>query len=993
MILSNNDILEMFDRGDMNIYNEQGGIKGFSEQLGIDLNKGVSKEEIETNFEERIRKYGKNILPDPPTKSWFQMFFDVFEDLMLRILLIAAIVSMILTTIFPPAEGLHFKEYIETLSILVAVLVASIVQVQTNYAQQKSFLEINKLKNSFDVNVIRDGHEVLIKSIDILKGEIVYLKGGDAIPADCLYIRGQDLKVNNSSQTGESNAILINEKNPFIFSGTAVETGFAYALVISIGENTRSGNMMKKIQDIETENDNDKSPLESKLDNVALTLTYVGLVGALLTFIVLLIYWIIDLQKKLEISTWDKEQGFFLNNLVEKFMIAVTIFICAVPEGIPLAVTLTLGFSMKRMMNDQNFVRQLRACETMGSATTICSDKTGTLTQNKMTITHLYMVGQAQQDNFNLHPEILNIFSESISLNTTAFLAPITEEIKVGNVIQKINKKQFVGNSSECALLQMIQDLGKDYEKIRKSVDIQYVHEFNSVRKRMSTIVKLPNGKFRTYLKGGPDFCLPLCSYYLTPDGEKKELTEDIRAQIMNQITNFASQSLRTMLISFVDNNGDFDDSWKEASNVENNLTIIAIVGIKDPLRPEVIKAVENCKKAGVIVRMVTGDFLPTAKAIAKECGILNEDEGHIALEGKDFAKLDKISLLENMSNLRVIARSSPMDKLRLVSFLMEAGEVVAVTGDGSNDSPALKQADVGLSMGRCGTELAKMASDIVILDDNFNSIVSALKWGRVIYDNVRAFIQYQLTVNFTSMILTFVGSVVLQDAPIKTTQLLWFNLIMDSFGAIALATRSPTDSLLNRQPYGRGDQLISNILIRNIIGQSIYQLIVLLTLLFGYKSIYGFVPNSDEKIAFKEISSLVFNVFVYMNVFNLINSRLVTQEQLFFEGLLSNLYFDFIFIGVSLSQVVIMLYLQPAFLVVDLTMKGWLLSFIFGFVTLIIGIFIRMIPVKEDTLEKLETFRILRREKIRNVYSNLSIEEQFSRKIDSNGEVILEKN
>jgi Ca2+-transporting ATPase len=897
--------------------------------------------------------------------------------------------SIILTSIFSKRT---FGDYIETVSIFIAVLIVSIVQTQTEYAQQKSFREINKLKNAFEVNVLRGGLEVQIKSTEVLKGDILVLKSGDAVCADCLYIRGQDLKVNNSSQTGESEAILVNDESPFMYAGTAIETGFGQALVISIGGHTRSGCMMTTIQDLEEAGKDQLTPLQQKLEGVAKILTYIGAIGAAITFLVLLGFWIKDVIQP------DVKWDIMSRDIVSKVMIALSIFICAVPEGLPLAVTISLGFSMKRMMDDNNFVRHLSACETMGGCTAICSDKTGTLTQNVMTVVRFYEVGSEPQS--ALPPQVSEaakgLWSAAIAVNSTAFETPVTKRRQVGGVIETTTTNEFVGSSSECALLQMVERWGVDYQAVRQSHKVLHVHEFSSGRKKMSTVVAHGDG-CRVYMKGGPDFCLGLCTHFLTAAGERQPLTETAKAEVMRTLTQFAEQSLRTMLVAFRDLTA-MRDEWKVAENVERELTIIGIVGIQDPLRPEVIHAVNNCRTAGVVVRMITGDFITTARAIAKECGILDEEQGETVIEGEEFARLDKLELLRRVPNLRVMARSSPMDKLRLVAFLEECGEVVAATGDGSNDSPALKQADVGLSMGKCGTELAKMASDIVILDDNFNSIVSALKWGRCVYDNIRSFLSFQLTVNFSAMIIAFVGSCALEDSPLKTIQLLWVNLIMDSLGALALATRGPTDNLLKRPPYGRDDNMINNVIIRNIIGQVLYQTAVLVTLLFRYESI--FVPADDaETIAQlsdatarpKLMSGLIFNTLVVMQVFNLPNTRIAAQDMPFFEGLFTNKYFTAIFIAIGAVQFLIVHFAGVPFSLLRQNGIQWAIAVGFGFGSLIIGFFIRLIPLPDHTAEKLAALRMERHEKIIESYTGMSFQNQFKRHINAKGELVGE--
>lgn len=991
--LSDNEITDMFDREKIDVYRNQGGTAGFAKHLGCDMSKGLSQEEVDRNLE----KYGANVLPDPPTQTWFEMFFEAFEDTTLRILIASAILSVVLTTCF--TRPLGFEDYIETISIFVAVLLVSATQTQTNYSQQKAFLEINKLKNSFEVNVIRDGKEVQVKSTDVVRGDVLSLKGGDAIAADCLYITGQDMKVNNSAQTGESDAIPISEKHPFILGGSACDSGFCRALVVAIGPHTRSGQMMMKIQNLESDKKKEKSPLEAKLEDVAKSLTMLGLAGAFLTFVVLMAYWLAHLRTCIVIGISITT---ILPDLVDKIMTSVTIFICAVPEGLPLAVTLSLGFSMKRMMDDQNFVRNLSACETMGGATTICSDKTGTLTENKMTVVQFYQIGsEPQSKRPEITDKVRDIWTKAVCVNSTAFKTKTTEKKKVGKEIEEIVKEEYVGSASECALLQLVEQLGDDYVKVREENKPVYVHEFSSARKKMSSVVKSKDGSCRVYFKGGPDYVLGLCTHYLDKNFEIKPIG-DKKDHIMSTLDKFADKSLRTMLVGYRDLKGsEAEESfYKVAENIEKNIVVIGIVGIQDPLRPEVIQAVKNCRSAGVVVRMVTGDYIKTAKAIAKECGILDESKGETAIEGREFAELDKIQMLERVPNLRVMARSSPMDKLKLVSFLMEMGEVVAATGDGSNDSPALKQADVGLSMGRCGTELARMASDIVILDDNFNSIVSALKWGRCVYDNVRGFLQFQLTVNLAAMFVAFIGSIALHDSPLKTIQLLWVNLIMDSLGALALATRGPSDILLERPPYGRGDTLVNNVLTRNISGHVIYQICVLFLLLFGYEDVLGLnydenpiavagQPTEDEKE--RIMSGLIFNTFVLMQVFNLPNARLAGQDMSFFDGLFSNLYFVVIFFTIIVTQVLIVLFAGGAFGFMKQSGTQWALAFSFGLGSLVVGAFVRLFRLKDHTSDNLNSLREARKKQIRNVYYNLSKEEQFERHIGPSGDVILD--
>ena len=963
-------ILEIFERNSseevIKRYHKDGGIKPYLKLFECDKENGL--QDNDAYLQRRREEWGENKLPPPPQESWCQMFLDTFQDLMLKILLVSAVVSLILTSCFPPNDKRSIEDYIDTISIFIAVIIVSVVQATTNYSQQKSFMEINKLKNEFSVSVIRGGVEKQILNTEIVAGDILVLKNGDKVAGDGLYIRGNNLKINNSQETGESEAVSISEERPFVLGGGAVELGDAHILIVAVGPNSQSGKRMMDIQQLNEEAD--QSPLEKKLDGVAKILTYIGLTGALLTFIVLMVFWVLD------VIDWQRSAGKFkgkwINDLIQKFMIAVSIFICAVPEGLPLAVTISLGFSMKKMMKDKNFVRHLKSCETMGGATTICSDKTGTLTENKMTVVKFGMVGKEFDDRKpDLNKKVRNLLIESIAINTTAHSSMVENE-EDGTF-----KEVLIGSSSECALLNFIKNYGADFDQIRKENPKVHTNEFTSARKKMSTII-IKDGVGRSYVKGAPDFVLRTCTKYLTEEGKQKTFDEKATKRIRKTLENFADQALRTLLIAYTDiNDKHMERKWNDPEYAEQDLCIIGIVGIEDPLRPEVPDAIKDCNRAGVIVRMVTGDLPNTAKAISRQCGILKEEEGHFAMLGEEFAKKSKTELIDNLQNLRVLARSSPNDKLRLVQLLMEAGEVVAVTGDGSNDSPALKQANVGLSMGMCGTELAKMASDIVILDDNFKSIVSAIKWGRCIYDNVRGFLQFQLTVNFAAMLIAFIGSCVLKNSPLKTIQLLWVNLIMDSLGALALATRSPSDALLNRPPYGESDKLISNVLQRNIIGHVIYQMIVLLLILFGKHAIFGIPDDSDEE---KHTSTYVFNALVYMEVFNLINSRVTGQDMSVLDGLFSNIYFIIIFLVIAGLQAILVELAKSAFVTVHLSWDEWLVCLAFGVGSLIIGAILRCIRVKDTTSLNLQKLRETRKEAIKEYYKNIPGQEQWKK-------------
>jgi Ca2+-transporting ATPase len=568
------------------------------------------------------------------------------------------------------------------------------------------------------------------------------------------------------------------------------------------------------------------SPLEEKVEHLCKRLTYVAFGGAAITLVVLLGIWASEIVHE----EWTALFGL---EAAEHVMIGLLMFVCAVPEGLPLSVTFSLGLSMRKMVGDHIFVRRLAACETMGGATAICVDKTGTLTLNNMTVVRFFMGGKPHEGYPELSPELKQLLSEAIALNTTAYQTPDVDGIP----------GKFVGPSSECALLQMLPAFGADYRALREENHVCVRHEFNSARKRMSSVVFLGD-HFRAYVKGAPEWVLDSCTTMLHEDGSIHELTQEARNELLDRVIEMANDALRTLLIAFIDLEGLQQSSdWDDPAAVEQNLTVIGVAGIVDPVRPEAPHSIEMCRRAGVAVRMVTGDYINTAKAVAGQCGILTDDG--VALSGEEFSSMSKLELLPLLPKLQVLARSSPLDKYRLVGLLREAGDVVAVTGDGSNDAPAMKLADCGLAMGLCGTELAKRASDDVILDDDFASIVVALKYGRGTYDNIRSFLTYQLGVNWTAMLIAFAGAVGFGESPLKPIHLLWMNLFVGAAAAFALATSRPRDSLMNRGPSGGSDPLVSRVMLKNIGGQVAYEALVLLFLLFGYEKIYLYHASS----------------------------------------------------------------------------------------------------------------------------------------------------
>lgn len=952
------DYMSVMEQRDKAVLQDMGGVDGICNELQTNKENGIQNL---SSIQNRKTEFGANVLPDPPTKSFFRLFLDALSDLMLIILMVSAVLSLVLVLVFPPpGEDLG---WIDSVSILVAVLIVSLVQAITNWRQQKAFTNINRMKNDNLTPVVRNGERIKINSTEIVVGDILYLDNGNKVSADGIFISGRELKLNESAVTGEVLPVSISEDNPFCCSGCTVENGDGYMVVIAVGPNTQTGLVFAHMADQDSEEE--KTPLEEKLQYLAKIITYVGMVGALLTFIVLLIRWIVDIAG----IKWEWS---YLSELVQHFIVAVTIFVCAVPEGLPLAVTISLSYSMSRMMEDNNFVRHLNACETMGGASNICSDKTGTLTTNRMTVTQFFtgLKDYGQNELPPIPDDLKKIFGIGISVNTKGSVTEDENGILV-----------YDGKSTECALCLYVKAMGFDYIQERKDHQSLELYDFDSDRKRMTTIIQSPINPNEVLVncKGGPDVVLNFSTHYIDENWQVKPLTQEVRDRIDQQLLEYSKQMLRCLLITYR-----IGGDYSTAEAAEKDLIIIGIAAISDPLRPEVPQAIADCHTAGVIVRMVTGDNIETAKAIAKQCGILTSDG--ICMTGNEFRKTPKLELLDKLPKLQVLARSMPMDKYRLVTILKEVGEVVAVTGDGTNDALALKTAHVGLSMGLCGTEIAKEASDICILDDNFKSIMMAIMWGRCVFDNVRRFLQFQLTVNVAALVISFLGSCVWKQSPLKPIQLLWVNLIMDTFGALALATERPRKYLMQRPPYGKKVQLLNAILMTNIAGQSVYQIIILLIILLAGAHIWKDFEEHDTTHY-----TLLFNSFVFCQVFNLLNSRIVAKAQSFFDGIFSNWLFIVIFIGVSGVQAIIVEFGGHVFQTSHLNWIHWLSSLAFGAGSLIIGLLLRLIPVKELSYEAVEAQRRDMYEALKETLRGLAEDEQWAQEAALNEQQMLE--
>jgi len=715
----------------------------------------------------------------------------------------------------------------------------------------------------------------------------------------------------------------------------------AKSVVIAVGPNSQWGKI-KATLDKEQED----TPLQAKLEGMADNIGKLGVIAATFTLLALLLKWSIT-DYGIHYKTWVWSE---LGRIVHFVITAITIIVVAVPEGLPLAVTLALAFSMFKMMKDNNLVRHLAACETMGGATQICSDKTGTLTQNKMTAVKLKL-GGVTFDNVHLEEPDLGkvadgvrkIFMEGVCVNSFA------------NITKDDNgKEMFTGPPTEGSLLVLARTFGTNYDELREQFPVpekRVVWPFSSKKKRMSSLLTVENG-YRLHCKGASEVVLELCTHMLNSSGEKVDITSE-KDNLRAMIDEWASLGYRTLSIAYTELPSSFKLPSKKASEKESkeeisegeapadenddgpldhDLTLVGIVGIEDPVRKEVPDSVATCQRAGITVRMLTGDNILTAKQIAKQCGILKEDG--LAIEGPKFRTLSAEEIDKIIPRLQVIARCSPEDKLILVKRLRHLGEVVAVTGDGTNDAPILKEADVGFAMGISGTDVAKDASDIILLDDNFSSIEKAVLWGRNVYDSIRKFLQFQLTVNIVAVLVAFIGAVTTGESPLKAVQLLWVNLIMDTFAALALATEPPTPELMQRPPYGRYAPLITYRMWRAILGQAFFQLFVCLFTLYGAQTIsFLEVEGTSQEVVTgnqddKRRTTIVFNTFVICQLFNEINARKLGNELNMFRGIHKNWIFIVILIGSFVVQFILVQFAGAFAKTVALTGYQWFSAF-----------------------------------------------------------------
>ncbi|KAL4386727.1 hypothetical protein GQ457_09G010880 [Hibiscus cannabinus] len=898
-----------------------GGVDGIAGKLSTSTAKGLTADTGLLNKRQEI--FGINKFAEAEAKGFFVFVWEALQDMTLMILGGCAIVSLAVGIAMEGwPDGAH-----DGLGIVASILLVVFVTATSDYRQSLQFKDLDKEKKKITIQVTRNDCRQKMSIYDLLPGDIVHLNIGDQVPADGLFVSGFSVLIDESSLTGESEPVYVNDKNPFMLSGTKLQDGSCKMLVTTVGMRTQWGKLMATL----SEGGDDETPLQVKLNGVATIIGKVGLFFAVVTFAVMVQGLVVRKLQEGTIWSWYGDE---LLKLLEYFAVAVTIIVVAVPEGLPLAVTLSLAFAMKKMMNDKALVRHLAACETMGSATSICSDKTGTLTTNRMTVVkscicmNVKEVSNVDKASFcsEIPESALKLLLQSIFLNSGG-------EIVTG----KDGQREILGTPTETALLELGLSLGGDPQAERQASKTVKVEPFNSTKKRMGVVLELPGGTLRAHTKGASEIVLAGCDKVINSNGDVVPLDERSINHLNDIINQFANEALRTLCLGYMELETGFSP---DSAIPVSGYTCLGIVGIKDPVRPGVKESVAICRTAGITVRMVTGDNINTAKAIAKECGILTDDG--VAIEGPDFREKTQEEMLNLIPKIQVIARSSPMDKHTLVKQLRTTfDEVVAVTGDGTNDAPALHEADIGLAMGIAGTEVAKESADVIILDDNFTTILTVAKWGRSVYINIQKFVQFQLTVNIVALIVNFSSACLTGSAPLTAVQLLWVNMIMDTLGALALATEPPTDELMKRLPVGRKGNFISNVMWRNIFGQSLYQLVVIWCLQAKGKEIFG-LDGPDSTLT---LNTLIFNSFVFCQVFNEISSRNMEEIDVF-SGILNNYVFVTVLGCTALFQVVIIEFLGTFASTTPLTCAQWCLSILIGFIGMPIAAGLKTVPV-----------------------------------------------
>ena len=894
---------------------------------------GLSEAEVLKSRE----KYGENVLTPPARTPMWKLFLEKFSDPIIRILLVALLLSIAVAVYHVATGEAGLSALFEPAGIALAILLATVVGFLFEMSAARKFDILNQVNDDLPVKVVRGGHILEIPKRDIVVGDIVMLNAGDEIPADGILLSAVSMQVNESSLTGEPMATKTTVEADFdkeatypsnaVMNGSTMLGGYGVMRVTQVGDATEYGKVYTGSQ---IEN-NTQTPLDKQLNTLAAFITKASYVIAAIIFIARTVIYLTD-HPELD---WLN----FGSYLLSTAMIAVTVIVVAVPEGLPMSVTLSLAMSMKRMLANNNLVRKMHACETMGAATVICTDKTGTLTQNQMRVSEAA---------FDYAPDsnIKEIIFEGIAANSTAHLDEGANGVKV------------LGNPTEGALLLWMADQGIDYAGLRNEAHVVEQLTFSTERKYMATVVDSPLLNHRViYVKGAPEYVMNFCSQMVTAQGLVP--MDSRRPAVEEKLLQYQNQAMRTLGFAYalVDDDGPYFLAGHLAPHIR--LTFLGVTAIADPVRKEVPAAVADCLKAGIKVKIVTGDTPATAREIARQISLWQPEDGdRNIITGPEFANLDDKTLLERIPDLKVIARARPMDKERLVKLLQSQDEVVAVTGDGTNDAPALNAAQVGLSMGD-GTSVAKEASDITIIDNSFGSITKAVLWGRSLYRNIQKFILFQMTINVAACLIVLIGAFLGTESPLTVTQMLWVNLIMDTFAALALASLPPDERVMRDKPRHLNDNIVTRAMGKGIIGTGIAFVLLLFGLLQYFKHVdvtsiaqfdlrlflgnfFNFTPVPDGLTRYE--LTLFFSIFVFLQFWNMFNAKAFGNVQSAFSRLASCKGFLWVTLVILAGQILIVSVGGSLFGVTPLQPMDWLYIFAGTSIVLWIGEIYRLI-------------------------------------------------
>ena len=859
---------------------------------------GLSTVEVEA----RALRYGKNIFTPKEKGSIFEKIFDSLKEPLIVILLISGLISLAMGHI---ADGL---------GIFVAVLIATSIAIIQEGKSDKAFEALAKLSEDVHVKVVRDGKIVYISQSELTIGDIIHLETGDKVPADARVVHSSNLGIDESMLTGEAESVTkksvkidrencpLAERINMLYSGTLVIEGRAIAIVAYIGDKTEMGKIANELKAEETS----QTPLQQKLADLGKRISIIGSIAAAGIFL-------------FELFTMYRQGilvldhiGTALPGIKDAFITSVALIVAAVPEGLPTMVAITLAFNMQKMAKINALVRKLIACETIGSVNVICSDKTGTLTENRMTVVDVWCDGKDVSVDKVPCKEII----ENFCVNTTA------------DITKSGNKFVFLGNPTECSLLVCAEKNNINYLNYRKQFGEPIAeYNFTSARKMMSTAYEKDKG-YRLYTKGSPEKVLNICNRIMD-NGTIIPMTEERKTIIEASIKKLQDNARRVLAFAF----NDFADQpqWEDIYNVEKDLVFTGFIGIEDPLRSDVKEAIDHCRQAGITVKILTGDNINTARAIANQLGIVKHDS--LVLEVTDIDEMSDQELKSKLDKIVVIARSNPTAKMRVVKLLKENNNSVVVTGDGINDAPALKAADVGVAMGIAGTEVSKEASDIVLLDDSFSTIVKAIKWGRGIYENFQRFIQFQLTVNVVAFLTVILAELFGHKMPFTTLQLLWVNIIMDGPPALTLGLEPPREHLLKKQPIRRNASIVTKDMLLKIVTNGLF-IVTALLLLMSTQALGG----TDV-----QQTTIVFTSFVLFQLWNAFNSREFGVTSIFPNILRNKVMVGVVFVT-FLIQILVTQYGGQVFKTVPLEFDLWIKIIGFTFSVVIFSEVVKLI-------------------------------------------------